>query len=135
MSQQIERARNLRQKTTKAESLLWQALRAKRFCDLKFRRQHPIGPFFADFACTTQNLSIEIDGGYHEETEEKDRARQRYLEARGWQVIRFTNDEVLDDVHAVAVSIARQLGIELTIRGKVAEEATQNAAPLPNPLP
>ena len=135
MSQQIERARNLRQKTTKAESLLWQALRAKRFCDLKFRRQHPIGPFFAHFACTTQNLSIEIDGGYHEETEEKDRARQRYLEARGWQVIRFTNDEVLDDVHAVAVSIARQLGIELTIRGKVAEEATQNAAPLPNPLP
>nr|MBC8289238.1 DUF559 domain-containing protein [Planctomycetota bacterium] len=104
MSQQIERARDLRQKTTKAETLLWQALRAKRFCGLKFRRQHPVGPFFADFACSTRKCIIEVDGGYHEETEEKDRARQRYLEQHGWRVIRFSNDEVLDDVHAVAIS-------------------------------
>lgn len=60
---------------------------------------------------------------------------QRYLEQHGWRVIRFMNDEVLDDVHAVAVSLARQLGLELTIRGKVAEEVTMGAAPLPNPLP
>jgi very-short-patch-repair endonuclease len=128
MSQQTERARHIRQKTTKVESLLWQALRAKRFCGLKFRRQHPVGSFFADFACTTEAFIIEVDGGYHEDTEKEDHARQRYLEQHGWRVFRFANDEVLDDVHAVAISLVRQLGLELTIRGKVAEEARQGAA-------
>jgi very-short-patch-repair endonuclease len=118
MSQTTERTRELRQRQTKAESLLWQVLRAKRFCRLKFRRQHPVGPFFADFACTEIKCLIELDGGYHDCVEESDAARQDYLENEGWRVIRFVNEDVLRDVESVAVSIARQLGLELTVRGK-----------------
>ena len=60
------RARLLRENATQSESLLWQLLRRKQLCGLKFRRQHPIGPFFADFACVSRKLVIEIDGGYHD---------------------------------------------------------------------
>lgn len=123
MSQKTDRARELRQQQTKAESLLWQVLRAKRFCGLKFRRQHPIGPFFADFGCRELRCIIELDGGYHENVYESDVSRQEYLENEGWRVIRFANEDVLEDIEAVAVSIARQLGFESTV------------APLPSPLP
>ncbi|MBP89201.1 MAG: DNA methyltransferase [Planctomycetaceae bacterium] len=119
MSQKTDRARELRQQQTKAESLLWQILRAKRFCGLKFRRQYPIGPFFADFACVELKYIIELDGGYHDYTFESDVSRQEYLENEGWRVIRFANEDVLEDVDAVAVSVARQLGLELTVRGKL----------------
>jgi adenine-specific DNA-methyltransferase len=118
MSQTTNRARELRQRQTNAESLLWQVLRAKRFCGLKFRRQHPVGPFFADFACTELKCIIELDGGYHDYVDDRDAARQTYLEEDGWRVIRFVNEDVLRDVELVAVSIARQLGLELTVRGK-----------------
>ena len=60
------RARELRQRQTKAESLLGDAVRAKRLCGLKFRRQYAIGPFFADFACVARKLIVELDGGYHD---------------------------------------------------------------------
>ena len=108
-----KRARQLRERQTKAESLLWNVLRAKRLCGLKFRRQHPIGPFFADFACVSRRVIVELDGGYHDYQHEDDLSRQRCLEDQGWSVMRFPNEDVLDDVEAVAISIAKQLGLKV----------------------
>jgi adenine-specific DNA-methyltransferase len=60
------KARALREAQTQAESLLWNVLRARRLCGLKFRRQFPIAPFIVDFACVARKLVVEIDGGYHD---------------------------------------------------------------------
>ena len=76
-------ARSLREQQTKSESLLWSILRARQLCDLKFRRQHPIGPWVADFACPNKMLVIEIDGGYHDETSGKDIRRQAHIQELG----------------------------------------------------
>ena len=112
-SEMTKRARELREQQTKAESLLWSVLRAKRLCGLKFRRQYPIGPFFADFACVARKVIVELDGGYHDYQYEDDLWRQRNLENLGWRVMRFPNEDVLEDVEAVAASIAKQLGLEV----------------------
>ena len=112
------RARDLRVRQTDAESLLWYVLRGRRLCGLKFRRQYPIEPFIADFACVEKRLAVEIDGGYHDYVDEKDEKRQKIIEALGWKVIRFSNEDVLDDVDSVAVAIAKSLGLEPTFRGK-----------------
>lgn len=87
--------------------MLWDVLRAKRLSGLKFRRQHPVQPFFADFACVAESLIVEIDGGYHDYQYSDDRSRQQCLESKGWKVIRFSNEEVLSDVEAVAIAIAK----------------------------
>ena len=111
-------ARELRDRQTEAESLLWYVLRGRRLCGLKFRRQYPIKPYIADFACVEKRLVIEIDGGYHDYVEEKDKQRQEKIEALGWTVIRFPNEEVLDDVDAIAIAIAKLVGLEPTFRAK-----------------
>ena len=113
-----ERSRQLRARQTKAESLIWTVVRARRLAGLKFRRQHPIGPFYADFACVQMRVIVELDGGYHDFQYEGDLDRQKYLEADGWQVIRFRNEDVLEDVEAVAISIARQIGVDLLYRSR-----------------
>ena len=113
-----ERSRELRSRQTKAKSLIWAVLRAKQLAGLKFRRQHPIGPYFVDFACVEQDVVVELDGGYHDLQYEKDRQRQAFLESKGWLVIRFSNEEVLADVEAVAISIARQIGVDPVFKGK-----------------
>jgi very-short-patch-repair endonuclease len=109
---QSERARSLRQQETKSESLLWALLRGSQLNGLKFRRQHPIGPYFADFACVGQRLVIEIDGSYHDAVCEADVNRETYLHARGWRVIRFSAEDVENDVELVGRTIASQLGLE-----------------------
>lgn len=116
-----ERSRELRNNKTKSESLLWSVLRSRQLGGLKFRRQHPIGPYFADFACLDRHAVVELDGEYHDYQYEMDRRRQAYMESMGWQVIRFANEEVLADVDAVAISIARQIGVEPKFRGKPIE--------------
>ena len=113
------RARGLRQRQTKAESLLWDVVRAKRLCGLKFRRQYAIGPFFADFACVTRKLIVELDGGYHDYQYADDLSRQKFLEDQGWSVMRFSNEDVLEDVEAVAISIAQQLGLDVSFGRRV----------------
>ena len=117
-SSRTKRSRELRTRQTKPESLIWTVLRAKRLAGLKFRRQHPIGPYFADFACVEKRIVIELDGRFHDFQYEKDRQRQRFLETEGWQVLRCGNDDVLADVEAVAISIARQIGVEPVFKGK-----------------
>ena len=116
-----ERSRELRNNKTKSESLLWSVLRSQQWGGLKFRRQHPLGPYFADFACLDRHAVVELDGEYHDYQYEMDRRRQAYMESMGWQVIRFANEEVLADVDAVAISIARQIGVEPKFRGKPIE--------------
>lgn len=104
-------ARALRARQTQAESLLWQVLRGRRLNGLKFRRQHPIAPYIADFACVEQQFIVEVDGGYHDPIYEQDQTRQKHLEAAGWRVMRIRNEDVLEDVESVAVGIRRFLGL------------------------
>ena len=115
MNDSTHRARTLRQNQTAAETLLWGALRAKRLSGIKFRRQFPIDPFIADFACVAKQLIVEVDGGYHEFRDQEDEQRTGYMEQRGWCVIRFSNESINADLRAVVVEIARTLGVELTI--------------------
>jgi len=104
---QTQRAKSLRATQTEAEGLLWSVLRGKQLCELKFRRQHPIGPFFADFACVSKRLVVELDGSYHDLIQENDLLqRQQYLVGQGWKVVRFTNDDVMRDVESVLRAIA-----------------------------
>jgi very-short-patch-repair endonuclease len=93
-------ARALRRQPTEAERRLWRVLRSRRQADFKFRRQHPIGPFVADFVCLGHRLVVEADGGQHADSEH-DARRTQWLERRGWRVLRFWNNDVLartDDV-------------------------------------
>ncbi len=102
----IASARHLRQRSTPAEKAVWALLRT-RPADLKFRRQHPIGPYIADFACPTAALVIELDGGSHTEPGQLERDDQRtaYLEAQGWTVLRFWNPQDSDELDGVVSAI------------------------------
>jgi very-short-patch-repair endonuclease len=94
------KARSLRRRATWTERHFWRELRK---LDANFRRQAPIGPYFADFATRHPKLAIEIDGGIHERLPEvaaRDIERQRWLERDGYVVVRFTDREVSGDVHA-----------------------------------
>jgi very-short-patch-repair endonuclease len=96
-----EAARQLRARETSAEALLWEALRARRLDGLKFRRQHPVGPFVMDFCCPDRRLAIELDGGVHEAQLDRDAERDAVLDAAGYRVLRFQNEmvqEALADV-------------------------------------
>ncbi|MCB1579577.1 MAG: endonuclease domain-containing protein, partial [Alphaproteobacteria bacterium] len=81
MTNTVKTARTLRKNQTDAEKLLWSKLRNRQFENLKFRRQHPVPPYVADFYCEDLKLIVEIDGGQH--TPEKDRERQKYIEDQG----------------------------------------------------
>jgi very-short-patch-repair endonuclease len=85
-------ARKLRLMPTDAEIRLWSRLRRKQLEGFRFRRQHPLGPYVVDFFCPAAKLAIEVDGGQHADDGE---ARTRWLEARGYRVIRFWNNDVL----------------------------------------
>jgi len=111
----FEYAKELRgKKSTKAERALWQELKSKKLNGYKFRFQHPIGKFIADFYCNEKKLIIEIDGGYHfeKEQEELDEARTEWLEMRGIKVIRFKNEEVLQRLQTVLEMIKSELKIK-----------------------
>src|SRR4051794_3823712 len=92
-------ARELRANTTTAERKLWRLLRNKQFAGLKFRRQQPIGPYIADFYCSTAKLVIELDGEQHAEAGalERDQARTKWLQAHGYRVLRLWNADLLGD--------------------------------------
>jgi len=100
-----QRAQELRRQMTPAENMLWQRLRAHRLGGLKFRRQHPLGPFIADFYCAERRLVIEIDGDIHVQQAEHDQARTEQFEAYGYRVIRFRNAEVERDIETVLAKI------------------------------
>ena len=91
-------ARYNRREMTEGETVLWNALR-KELKSYRFRRQHPIGDYIADFICLSEKLVIEVDGGYHETPEQQyaDQLRTEFLQKRDFRVIRFTNEEVIFD--------------------------------------
>lgn len=96
-----ERGRRLRAESTGEERRLRKYLRAKRFAGFKFRRQHRIGPYFADFCCIKQRLIIELDGGQHVERKQRDASRTDYLTTEGYRVIRFWNEQVNRELEEV----------------------------------
>jgi very-short-patch-repair endonuclease len=110
--ERTERARGLRLNDSRAEQEVWEFLRAHRMGGLKFRRQHPIGPYFADFACVARKLAIEIDSEHHALQREADSRRTDLMEQAGWRVIRFSASEVVQNTEGVWAEIARVLGIE-----------------------
>ncbi len=102
------RARRLRRAMTDAESKLWFALRRDQLQGLSFRRQHPVGPYTLDFYCPALRLAIELDGGQHaEQTREADRKRTLWLAEKGIVVLRFWNNDVLQNLEGVWDEISR----------------------------
>jgi len=96
-------AKSMRHTATDAESLMWQLLRAKRFMNLKFRRQHVIAPYIMDFYCHELGLVIELDGSQHgtDDAIEYDAERTKFLEALELKVVRYWNNGVLQNVDVV----------------------------------
>jgi len=108
-SLQKSRARKLRESQTEVESKLWRSLRDRQLTDAKFRRQHPIGPFVIDFCCVETRLVVELDGGQHSDRAVADQQRTKYLNSLGYRVLRFWDNEVLENVEGVLERIAEQL--------------------------
>ncbi len=106
-----DRARRLRVESTALERKLWAHLRAKRFAAFKFRRQHPIGPYCADFCCVARRLIIEVDGSQHgdEQEQRKNALRTAYLRERGYRVLRFWNEQVNAELEDVLLAIYEAL--------------------------
>ena len=106
-----KRARRLRRDATDAEKLLWRALR-EQLPVSGFRRQHPIGPYIADFASPAHKLVVELDGGQHALQKQTDSTRTAELARRGYHVIRFWNNDVINNLTGVLETIRRELGAE-----------------------
>jgi very-short-patch-repair endonuclease len=117
----VPAARDLRIRQTAAEVMLWEALRNRRLDGVKFRRQHPVGPFVIDFCCPERRLAIEVDGGIHAAQHDDDAERQALIVAAGYQVLRFPNEAVRDNLPAVLAAI----------RAAAAPAPRRPASPLP----
>ena len=98
--ERAERARSLRRNLTPAESALWMRIRGRQLGGFKFVRQEPIGRYYVDFVCRERRLIVELDGGQHAESP-RDRQRDRELRALGYCVIRFWNNEVIENLDGV----------------------------------
>ncbi len=109
MSHMIERARELRQTQTPYEAKLWKLLRNRQLDGTKFRRQVPIGPYFADFACIKEKLVIELDGSSHVGREEHDGERDAFLHNDGWRTIRILNRDLMRNADGVWQTIEQIL--------------------------
>ncbi len=102
-------AKELRQRMTPAEKILWEKLRHKKLCGLRFYRQVPIDQFIVDFYCPAKKLVIEIDGSIHDEsdTAEHDEDREECFRAKGLRVFRFRNEDVMENLPMVCDSVSR----------------------------
>jgi len=101
-------AKRLRKEMPRAEALLWSYIRRRALNGVRFRRQHPIGPYIADFACVAARLVVEVDGATHWTAEQlaHDARRTKFLEAEGWRVLRVTNSDVYENLDGVWLTIA-----------------------------
>ncbi len=108
-----ERAEEMRTNPTKAEAFLWEKLRANKI-GVKFRQQHIIDQYIVDFACLKEGLIIEVDGAIHNQQKEEDQIRTVLLESLGYKVIRFSNEEVLNDIESVLTQIKNEIGAKPT---------------------
>ncbi|MBK1670330.1 DNA methylase [Rhodovibrio sodomensis] len=94
-------AAELRRQPTEAERRLWQVLRARQLHGLKFRREHGLERYIVDFACPEARLIVELDGGQHADRAARDAARTQVLESKGYTVLRFWNNDVLENLEGV----------------------------------
>ena len=108
-SLQKGRARKLRENQTDVEGKLWSRLRDRQLSGVKFRRQHPIGPFIVDFYCLERGLIVELDGSQHVQRNTADKRRTRFLEGLGYRVLRFWNNDVLSNFDGVLERISEAL--------------------------
>ena len=97
----------MRADATKAENILWQALRNKQLEGLKFKRQVPLDGYILDFVCFDARLIVEVDGGQHSESK-RDAARDIHFEIRGFKTLRFWNDEVVKNIDGVCLTILNE---------------------------
>jgi very-short-patch-repair endonuclease len=116
---QKSRPQLLRTNATEAEQKIWYFLSNRQFEKYKFRRQHPIGVYIVDFVCLMEKLIVELDGGQHAESIPYDERRTKTLHGKGYRVLRFWNNDVLQNTHAVLETILAEL----------------NASPSPSPSP
>ena len=107
----FSKAQFLRRNETIAEKLLWEKLRNNQLGGLKFRRQHPVNIYIADFYCHKFKLIIELDGDYHnqEEQKQKDEVRTEVLRLNDLKIIRFKNEEVEQDINQVLITIKNKI--------------------------
>ena len=101
----LENAKLLRRNLTDAEQKLWYHLRAHRFMGRKFKRQKPMGRYVVDFVCLEEKLIIELDGGQHAESVEYDHVRDSWLRSEGYTVLRFWNNELMNEMNGVLEQI------------------------------
>jgi very-short-patch-repair endonuclease len=102
-------AKALRKRLTDSERLLWRHLRAKQAGGLKFRRQESIGKYIVDFVCHEKRIVIEVDGSQHSLDKECDEKRDQWLKEQGYNVLRFWNNEVLENIEGVLEVIRNSL--------------------------
>ncbi len=114
-----QRRKELRHKETEAERIFWSYVREKQFQNLKFYRQYSVGPYILDFYCPSIQLAIELDGGHHNDTDNKiyDAERTEYLKELKIEVLRFSNNEVLEDAEDIFEKINVFLNPPLGLRG------------------
>ncbi len=103
--------RALRNTQTEAETIFWNQIRAKRFFGLKFKRQYSIDRYVVDFFCHSKNIAIEIDGGQHAENIEYDNARTKFLNALGIKVLRFWNNDIINNLDGVLEKLRHELDL------------------------
>jgi very-short-patch-repair endonuclease len=106
-------ARRLRRASTKAERKLWSVLQRAQMSGFSFRRQHPIGDYVVDFYCTRLRLAVEVDGGQHnfQRQQISDERRTRWLQAKGVTVLRFWNNEVMENIEGVWAEVAHAVAL------------------------
>ena len=117
------RAKELRKNITEAEQTLWELIRGRKLCKAKFYRQRPIYYqvndqihfYIADFCCDELKLVIEVDGGYHNDTQEQDQLRDQILAGLGYHTFRLTNEQILNDIDS-SIKIIEQTIKSLKIK-------------------
>jgi len=106
LSKLRDHAKEMRSQQTEAEHRLWQLVRAHRFAGYKFRRQVPLDFYVADFVCFAERLIIELDGGQHQPSSPQEAERSRFLEGQGYRILRFWNNDVMQNIDGVLHVIA-----------------------------
>jgi very-short-patch-repair endonuclease len=114
------RARALRHRDNTAEALLWDELKAKRLGGHKFVRQMPLGPYFADFACRTAKLVVELDGSQHTDSD-YDRQRDEFMPGQGYSVLRFSSADAVKARASICSTILAALAAQLNVDVAVAD--------------
>ena len=120
-SMTISKARKLRKNLTEAERALWRHLRTRQIGGYKFRRQQPIEKYIVDFVNFEKRVVVEVDGGHHSQQVDYDSSRTAWLEAQGYRVLRFWNNQVLGEIEAV--------------KGAILDILNEGDTPHLNPLP